>query len=127
LAKIPLVREVHIASGGRIVAIAVTRRPSDQEELTNEIGKIPEIMEYDHYLIVETKKKDPWAIVAEGAEVTIECFYCRKTITGIPYKIRLGGRDHYMCCPICEAEYRKKFARISAGARTKGEKRTQGD
>jgi Lrp/AsnC family leucine-responsive transcriptional regulator len=116
LVEIPLVREVHAASGGRIVAIAMFRGISDQENLMNEIGKIQAILEYDHYVIMETKKKESWAIISEGAQVSISCFYCKRPIEGTPYKIRVGGRDHYLCCPICEKEYRKKYSEIKERA-----------
>ena len=117
LAKVPLVREVHLASGGRIIAVAVLRDASDQERLTNEIAGIPTIQEYDNYSVVKIKKRDSWAIVAEGAEVSLSCFYCKKSIQGTPYKIRLGGRDHYLCCPICERSYREKYEKMEAGAK----------
>ncbi len=117
LAKIPLVREVHLASGGRIIAVAVVRSPSDQERLTNDIAGIPTILEYDNYSVVKSKKSDSWAIVAEGTEVSLNCFYCGKPIQGTPYKIRLGGRDHYLCCPVCEKAYREKYAKLEAGAK----------
>jgi Lrp/AsnC family leucine-responsive transcriptional regulator len=117
LAKISLVREVHLASGGRLIAVAVFRDASDQERLTNEIAGIPTIQEYDNYSVVKSKKRNSWAIVAEGAEVSLSCFYCKKPIQGTPYKIRLGGRDHYLCCPICEKAYREKYANLEAGAR----------
>lgn len=116
LTKISLVREVHLAGGGRIIAVAVLRDASDQERLTGEIAGIPTIQEYDNYSIVKSKKRGSWAIVAEGAEVSLNCFYCRKPIQGTPYKIRLGGRDHYLCCPICEKAYKEKYAKLEAGA-----------
>ncbi len=118
LVKVPLVREVHLASGGRIIAVAVLRDVSDQERLTNEIAGIPTIQEYDNYSVVKSKKRDSWAVVAEGADVSLSCFYCKKPIQGTPYKIRLGGRDHYLCCPICERSYREKYEKIEAGAKT---------
>lgn len=58
LAKISLVREVHLANGGRIIAVAVLRDASDQERLTNEIAGIPTIQEYDNYSVVKSKKSD---------------------------------------------------------------------
>jgi Lrp/AsnC family leucine-responsive transcriptional regulator len=117
LARIPLMREVHLASGGRLVAVAVMRDAADHERLTNEIAGVPEILEYDSYSVVKSQKKESWAIVAEGAGVSLSCFYCQKPMEGTPRKIRLGGRDHYLCCPICEKAYREKYAKLEAGAR----------
>lgn len=119
LAKVPLVREVHLATGGRILAVAVTRDAADQERLANEIAEIPAIQEYDSYFVMKSKKKDSWAIVAEGTEVSLSCFYCKKPIQGTPYKIRLGGRDHYLCCPICVKSYKEKYAKLEAEAKKK--------
>ena len=119
LARISLVREVHLASGGRIIAVAVLRDVSDQERLTNEMARIPTIQEYDNYSVVKVKKRENWAIVAEGVDVSLACYYCRKPIQGTPYKIRLGGRDHYLCCPICEKAYKEKYAKLEAGAQKK--------
>ncbi len=117
LSEIPLVREVHAASGGRIIAVAVFRGVVDQEHLLSEVGKIPAVIEYDHYAVIETKKMEPWAIISEGAQVRIDCYYCRRPIEGTPYKIRIGSRDHYLCCPICEKEYRKKYTEIREKAK----------
>ena len=117
MTKVALVREVHQASGGRIIAIAVVRGPSDQEKLTDAIAGIPTIQEYDTYTVVKSEKKEGWAIVAEGAEISQNCFYCSKPIEGTPYKIKLGGRDHYLCCPVCEKAYREKYAKLEAGAK----------
>ncbi len=119
LRKMSLVREVHLASGGRVVAVAVLRDTMDQESITSHISDIPEIQEYDSYFVVKTKKKESLAIVAEGAEVALGCYYCRKPIQGTPYKIRLGGRDHYLCCPICEKAYREKYEKLEAEAKKK--------
>lgn len=119
LARSPLIREVHLASGGRIVAVAVFRDASDQDSLANHIAGIPTVHEYDNYSVVRSKKRDNWAIVAEGTEVSLDCYYCRKPIQGTPYKIRMGGRDHYLCCPICEKAYKEKYSKLEAGARKK--------
>lgn len=88
LAKISLVREVHLASGGRIIAVAVLRDASDQERLTNEIAGIPTIQEYDNYSVVKSRKRGTWAIVAEGAEVSLSCFYCKKPIQAPAQSLR---------------------------------------
>jgi len=69
---------------------------------------------------VETRKREPLAIVSEGAQVSIQCFYCHKPIEGTPYKIRLDGRDHFLCCPICEREYRAKYESVKGKAAEKG-------
>jgi len=122
LARISLMREVHLASGGRLIAVAVMRDTPDHERLTKEIAGVQEILEYDSYSVVKSQKKESWAIVAEGAEVSLSCFYCQKPIQGTPYKIRLGGRDHYLCCPICEKAYKEKYAKLMAGAQKKSSK-----
>lgn len=122
LRRTSLMREVHLASGGRIVGVAVLRDAADQERLINDIAAIPTIQEYDNYSVVKTKKMDSWAVISEGAEVSVSCFYCRKPIQGTPYKIRLGGRDHYLCCPICEKAYKEKYAKLEAGAQKKAAK-----
>lgn len=122
LASLPLVREVHITGGGRAIVTAVFRSLADQENIMSDIGNITEVQEYDHYILVETRKREPLAIISEGAQVSIQCFYCRKPIEGTPYKIRLDGRDHFLCCPICEREYRAKYNMIKGRAAEKGRK-----
>jgi Lrp/AsnC family leucine-responsive transcriptional regulator len=117
LTILPFVREVHITGGGRIMATAVFRSISDQEGIMNDVGNIPLVQEYDHYMLVETRKKEPLALIAEGAQVSIPCYYCRKPIEGTPHKIRLGGREHFLCCPICEREYKKKYASLVEGSK----------
>jgi Lrp/AsnC family leucine-responsive transcriptional regulator len=122
LASLPLVREVHITGGGRIMVTAVFRTLSDQESVLNDVGEISQVQEYDHYLLVETRKREPLAMVSEGAQVSIQCFYCRKPIEGTPHKIRLDGRDHFLCCPICEREYRAKYEVVRGRAAEEGRK-----
>jgi Lrp/AsnC family leucine-responsive transcriptional regulator len=116
LAEMPLIREMAIAGGGRVIATAVFRSIAEQESVLNDIGSVPLVQEYDHYVHVETRKKEPLALVSEGAPVSMQCYYCKKVIEGTPHKIRLDGKDHYLCCPICEREYRKKYAEIKEKA-----------
>jgi Lrp/AsnC family leucine-responsive transcriptional regulator len=116
VANIELIREVHTASGGRIIATAVFRDNADLEKLFDAVGAVPSIIEYEQYMIIATKKKEPWALVTEGAQIGLNCVYCRRPIEGVPYKVRLGGKDHYLCCPICEREYRRKYEELKEAA-----------
>lgn len=116
LAEMPMIREVQVLGGGRIAAVAVFRSIAEQESVLNDVADIPLVQEYDHYMLVETRKREPLALVSEGAQVSLRCYYCRKPIEGTPYKIRLDGKDHYLCCPICEREYRKKYAELKERA-----------
>jgi Lrp/AsnC family leucine-responsive transcriptional regulator len=116
LASLPLVREVHITGGGKAIVTAVFRSLTDQERVMSDIGEIPQVQEYDHYILVETRKREPLAIVTEGAQVSIQCYFCKNPIEGTPHKIRLDDRDHFFCCPICEREYRKKYNEIKSRA-----------
>lgn len=118
LAAQPLIREVHVVGGGRIMAAAVFRSLADQEEILNGVGEVPLVQEYEYFILVETRKRESMAIVSEGTPVSLECYYCKKPIEGAPHKIRLDGKDHYLCCPICEREYRQKYSQLKAKAET---------
>jgi len=43
--------------------------------------------------------------------------HLRSEIEGGPIKLKMDGRDHYLCCRSCKKLYTEKYARIRAAAK----------
>ena len=78
------------------------KNTSEERQLT----KIEEIQDYDYKTIVGTVKEEPRAVLSEGVNAVLTCFYCRKPMHDKPVKIKLDGKDHFLCCETCEKEYK---------------------
>ena len=45
-----------------------------------------------------------------------EGYYCKKPIYDNPVKLKLDGKDHYLCCQSCARLFKEKYERIKAEA-----------
>ena len=116
LARLPWVRKVSLARGGRIVVDATAVRASDLNALFEAVGKLPDVIDADHYVTVKTVKEEPRAVLADHLTATLTCFECKGPIAAEPVRRRIDGRDHYFCCRSCEFLYVKRYERTKARA-----------
>ena len=65
------------------------------------------------------REDSPRVVIADGATVAIDCFECGQPIEGVPVRIRMDGRIHYLCCTSCERLYRERYEKIRSLAGTR--------
>jgi len=116
LAAIPEMRQVLRARGPRVVALAAVPRGEEIDPLLDRISQIPNVVDYEHFVVTSVAKDEPLAIVTEGLSTTLICFQCKGPIHGEPIKLRMDERDHYLCCNSCERLYLEKYAKLKAAA-----------
>lgn len=115
LAKLEWVRGVMTARGPRVVALATVRQEEDIDTLLARISDLPDILDYEHFVITSVAKEEPRALITDGLSTSLICFQCKGPIHGEPIKVRMDGRDHYLCCHTCEKEYVERYQRIKQG------------
>lgn len=116
LAELEEVRRVMTARGPRVVALAVVPRGGAIDALLDRVAHIPGLIDYEHLVIASTVKDEPSAIVTDRLSTTLICFQCKGHIHGEPIKVRMDGRDHYLCCRECERTYVERYKKIKAKA-----------
>lgn len=109
------VREVYLVGGSWVSVKATLVDNIHLNEFIAELTTIEEILDYEYKPIVDTIKEEPRAVLSEGINAVISCFYCRKPMHDKPVKIKLDGKDHFLCCDTCAKEYRKKYEKLKEG------------
>ncbi|MGI0149160.1 MAG: hypothetical protein ACREDF_06485 [Thermoplasmata archaeon] len=110
------VRRVAVARGGRILVDATVVQPSDMHALLEAGGKVPDVIDADHYVTVRTVKDESPAVLVDDLTATLTCFECKGPITGEPVRRKIDGRDHFFCCRSCEALYVKRYEALKSRA-----------
>ena len=119
------VREIYLLSGSRLICKATVTDANALNLLISRISQVKEIMDYNYYTTIEPIKEEPRAILEEGVNLQLNCYYCDKLMLDKHIKIKLDNRDHYLCCPTCVDQYRKKYDRIAEGARREKAKKEE--
>jgi DNA-binding Lrp family transcriptional regulator len=109
------VREVYLVGGSWVQAKVTLTDSTHLNEFIAEVTKIKEILDYEYKTIVKTVKEEPRAVLSEGVNAVVTCFYCRKPMHDKPVKIKLDGKDHFLCCPTCVKEYKEKYEKLKKG------------
>ena len=50
--------------------------------------------------------------IRSSQDLDIGCYYCRKPIEGEPVKLKMDGKEHYLCCETCAQQYEEKYKEI---------------
>lgn len=109
------VREIYLVGGSWVQAKATFIDNAHLNEFIAELTNIEDILDYDYKTIVDTIKEEPRAVLSEGVNAVLTCFYCRKPMHDKPVKIKLDGKDHFLCCNTCVREYKKKYEKLKEG------------
>ena len=110
------VRELYVVDGNQISVKFTTLDMIHLNNFLEEIAVIEEIQKYSYRMITRTVKELPRAILHEGLNLIVNCFYCRKPIHDNPVKLKMDGKDHYLCCNSCKTLYKDKYDKIKEGA-----------
>jgi DNA-binding Lrp family transcriptional regulator len=110
------VRELYVVDGTRLMAKVTTLDIEHMNRFFDALAGIEEIVTYRYHTVTRTVKELPRSLIHEGLKVMVDCYYCSKPIAENPVKIKLDGKDHYLCCGSCETLYREKYGRIKDGS-----------
>jgi DNA-binding Lrp family transcriptional regulator len=110
------VRELYTVDGTRVFAKVTVRDHPHLNVFLEGLGDIPEITSYDYHTITKTMKEGPRAVMHDDLKVVVECYYCKKPMYDAPVKLKLDGKDHYLCCQSCTKLYKEKYEKLKAGA-----------
>jgi DNA-binding Lrp family transcriptional regulator len=110
------VRELYTVDGTRVFAKVTLRDQQHLNGFLEGLGTIPEITSYNYHTITRTTKEGPRAILHDRQNVVVNCYYCGKPIYDNPVKMKMDGKDHYLCCQSCARLYKEKYERIKAKA-----------
>jgi DNA-binding Lrp family transcriptional regulator len=115
LKKLEEVREVYLM-GGSWISLKVTLNDTMHlNQFISELTTVEEILDYDYKTIVNTVKEEPRAFLSEGVNAVLTCFYCKKPMHDKPVKLKLDGKDHFVCCNTCAKEYKVKYEKLKKG------------
>ncbi len=103
--------------GSRVLAEAVLPQEALVDGLLEHLEAIPGILEYSHHVATRRLKEVPRAVISDSLSTTLICFQCRKVIEGEPVKLKMDGRDHYLCCRSCEKLYTERYEKFKAAAK----------
>jgi len=117
LAAMDEVRWAARGRGSRILAEAVIPRQEHLDRFLEKIEGADGVMEYEHHVATKLLKDAPRAVIPDSLSTTLICFQCRKVIEGEPIKLKMDGRDHYLCCASCEKLYSEKYQKLKAAAK----------
>jgi DNA-binding Lrp family transcriptional regulator len=109
------VREVYLVGGSWINAKVTLTDALHLNEFLSRLTQIEKILDYEYKTIMETIKEEPRAVLSEGINAVLTCFYCKKPMHDKPVKIKLDGKDHFVCCNVCAREYMKKYKKLKKG------------
>jgi DNA-binding Lrp family transcriptional regulator len=115
LKELEEVREVYIIGGSWINSKVTLNDNTHLNQFISDLTSIDEILDYNYNAIVNTIKEEPRSVLSEGVNAVLTCFYCRKPMHDKPVKLKLDGRDHFLCCNTCAKEYKIKYAKLKEG------------
>lgn len=106
------VREMYITADSEIYIEAMVVDMSDVKHFLSELENIPEITSYRCSTVIRTIKNEQRARITKGLSLTLMCGYCKRLIKGEPVKLKIAGKEHYMCCEICAESYKEKYEKL---------------
>jgi len=110
----PHVRSVFLLSNGRIMLHCTFTEAHLINDFVTRLGDITEIMEYEIYTIIGVVREGPRALVKKGISVVMQCSYCKKEIRDEGTRVRVEGKDYYLCCPTCTKAFQENNERIKS-------------
>jgi DNA-binding Lrp family transcriptional regulator len=109
------VREVYHLGGSWVHAKVTLVDTTHLNQFISGLINIGEIQDYEYKAIIDTIKEEPRAVLSEGVNAVLTCFYCRKPMHDKPVKLKMDGRDHFLCCNTCAKEYKTKYENLKKG------------
>ena len=111
-----IVRQIYMLSDSRILCLLSFYNQIKYQRFLESMALVPEIVRMDNSMVMRVPKEDPRAALTDEAGLMIRCYYCGHMMKDEGVKIKLDGKYHYLCCPVCEKEYREKYERLKKQA-----------
>ena len=111
-----IVRQIYMLSDSRILCVLSFYNQIKYQRFLESLAQVPEIVRMDNSMVMRVPKEDPRAALTDEAGLMIRCYYCGHMMKDEGVKIKLDGRYHYLCCPVCEKAYREKYERLKKQA-----------
>jgi len=111
-----IVRQIYLLSDSRILCLLSFYNLVKYQRFLENLAMVPEIVRIDNSMVMKVPKEDPRAALTDEAGLMIRCYYCGQMMKDEGVKIKLDGKYHYLCCPVCEKEYREKYERLKKQA-----------
>ena len=111
-----IVRQIYQLSDSRILCLLSFYNQVKYQRFLENLAQIPEILRMDNPMVMKVPKESPRAALTDEAGLLIRCYYCGHMMKDEGVKIKLDGKYHYLCCPVCEKAYREKYDRLKKQA-----------
>jgi DNA-binding Lrp family transcriptional regulator len=108
------VTEVFVLSSSRIFLKITLQQPTELNNLLTSLASIEPIQDYEYYSIIDAVKEEPRAVIQEELSITLKCYYCKKQMKDEPVKLKLDGKNHYVCCNTCAKHYKEKYEKLKS-------------
>lgn len=109
------VREVYLVGGSWMHTKVTLTDTTHLNQFIAGLTNMEDILDYDYKAIVDTVKEEPRPVLSEGINAVLACFYCKKPMHDKPVKIKMDGKEHFLCCETCAKEYRIKYEKLKKG------------
>jgi DNA-binding Lrp family transcriptional regulator len=111
-----IVRQIYQLSDSRILCLLSFYNQVKYQRFLETLAQVPEILRMDNSMVMKVPKEAPRAALTDEAGLLIRCYYCGHMMKDEGVKIKLDGKYHYVCCPVCEKGYREKYERLKKQA-----------
>ena len=116
LGEVEEVRELYAVDGTRVHAKVTVKDQAHLNSFLEGLGKVQQITSYKYQTVTRTVKEGPRAMLHDRQNVVVNCYYCGKPIYDDPVKIKMDGKDHFLCCQSCARLYKEKYEKLKAKA-----------
>jgi DNA-binding Lrp family transcriptional regulator len=106
--------EVFVLSSSRIFLKITLQQPTELNNMLTSLASIDPIQDYEYYSIIDAVKEEPRAVIQEELSITLKCYYCKKQMKDEPVKLKLDGKNHYVCCNTCAKHYKEKYEKLKS-------------
>jgi aspartate carbamoyltransferase regulatory subunit len=111
-----IVRQIYMLSDSRILCLLSFYNQIKYQRFLESMAQVSEIVRMDNSMVMRVPKEDPRAALTDEAGLMIRCYYCGHMMKDEGVKIKLDGKYHYLCCPVCEKAYREKYEKLKKQA-----------
>ena len=111
-----MVRQIFILSDSRLLCMLSFYNQVKYKMFIETISKISEILSMDASMVLKAPKENQRAALTDEAGLLIRCYYCGHMIHDEGVKIKMDGKYHYLCCPVCSKLYKEKYEKLRKSA-----------
>lgn len=112
LKEIPEVEELYLTDSSELIAHVLVSDFDVLDTFIDRLKVIENINGYSYSRVSEHVKCESSFPLEKNIDIELGCYYCHKPIEGEPVKLKMDGKDHYLCCEVCAEEYKKKYQEL---------------